>query len=69
MSDTLITNQLAHLQSGWTYSQAGTPCAYVLPIDDPSGATVIAYDTWWEALRFAVSFAHNNDCEYVGGPE
>lgn len=55
-------------QTGWTYSQAGTPVAFVMPLDDPAGATVIAFPNWWNALRFAVTFASLNGHEYVGGP-
>lgn len=64
-----LTKSIPDTQAGWTYSQAGTPCAYVMPLDDPAGATIIPFDTWWEALRFAVSFAHENWCEYRGGPD
>lgn len=56
-------------QTGWCYSQAGTPIAYVMPLDDPADATLMPFATWWEALRFAVMFAHINGAEYVGGPE
>jgi hypothetical protein len=55
-------------QTGWTYTQAGTPVAFVMPLDDPADATVIAFPNWWNALRFAVTFAHINGHEYVGGP-
>lgn len=55
-------------QTGWAYTQAGTPVAYVMPLDDPADATVIPFPTWWEALRFAVTLAHLNGHEYVGGP-
>lgn len=55
-------------QTGWCYSQAGTPCAYIMPLDDPADATVIPFDSWWQALRFAVTLASLNGHEYVGGP-
>lgn len=60
---------IPNTQTGWTYSQSGTPCAYVLPLDRPAEATMIAFDNWWNALRFAVTFASLNGCEYVGGPQ
>ena len=62
-----LTESIPDTQTGWTYSQAGTPCAYVMPLDDPADATIIPFPSWWEALRFAVSFARENHCEYVGG--
>ncbi|UVI39332.1 hypothetical protein [Qipengyuania spongiae] len=55
-------------QTGWTYSQSGTPCAYILPLDRTAEAMMIPCDSWWQALRFALSFAQNNGCEFVGGP-
>lgn len=54
-------------QSGWCYSRAGTPCAYIMDIDEPTGVMMIPLETWWEALRFALSFAETNDCEFIGG--
>jgi hypothetical protein len=59
---------LGDTQTGWTYTQDGTPVAYVMPLDDPAGATVIAFPNWWNALRFAVTLVHYNGHEYVGGP-
>lgn len=55
-------------QAGWCYSRAGTPCAYIMDLDNPAGAMMIPCETWWQALRFALSFAENNACEFVGGP-
>lgn len=56
-------------QTGWCWSQSGKPIAYVVPLDRPGEGTFIEMSSWWEAMRFALSHAHNNDCEYVGGPE
>ena len=63
------TATLCDTQTGWTYSQAGTPVAYIMPLDRPGEAMMIPQDNWWRALRFAVAFAHENDCEFVGGPD
>ena len=60
--------EIPDTQTGWTYSQAGRPIAYVMPLDRPADATMIPCDTWWQALRFALSFAEHNGCEFVGGP-
>lgn len=54
-------------QVGWCYSHARTPCAYVTDINKPEEAMMIPFDNWWDALRFAVTFAHYNGAEYVGG--
>lgn len=62
------TRTLGDTQTGWTYTQAGTPVAYVMPLNDPADATVIAFPNWWNALRFAVTFASLNGCEFMGGP-
>lgn len=55
-------------QVGWCYSQAGTPCAYVMDEGEPETAMFIPQPNWWNALRFAVTLAHYNGHEYVGGP-
>lgn len=65
----MTTLQTSARQTGWGYSDTGTPCAYILDLDEPDDATVIEYDTWWQAMRCAVIFAYNNCAEYVGGPE
>ncbi|OBX20624.1 hypothetical protein A9995_02685 [Erythrobacter sp. QSSC1-22B] len=65
----MIVGEICDTQTGWTYTQAGRPVAFVMPLDDPGGATYIQFDNWWNALRFALTFAHYNGCEYVGGPE
>lgn len=54
--------------SGWTYSQSGTPVAYILNPNDRRGAVHVPCDTWWQALRFALSFVESDACEFVGGP-
>jgi hypothetical protein len=54
--------------TGWTYTQAGRPVSFVMPLDAPGDATVIRFDNWWNALHFAVTFAHYNGREYFGGP-
>ncbi|SMQ74277.1 hypothetical protein SAMN06297468_2509 [Altererythrobacter xiamenensis] len=63
------TRTLGDIQTGWTYTQSGKPGAFIMPLDNPGDATFIVQDTWWQALRYALIFAHNNACEYVGGPE
>lgn len=63
-----MINAMAAEQSGWCYSLSGTPCAYVMPLNDPDAVMFIPCDSWWQALRFALSFAENNRCEFVGGP-
>ena len=61
----------AHVRDhvGWTYSSSGTPCAFIMPPNDPANAMMVPCDTWWQALRFAMSFAENNEGIFVGGPE
>lgn len=63
-----MINAMASEQAGWCYSSAGTPCAYVMPLDEPERACMVPCETWWQAMRFALSFSENNGCEYVGGP-
>lgn len=55
-------------ETGWAYTEAGTPVAFIQPRNRPAEAMVIPFPSWWEALRFSVTFAHYNHCEYVGGP-
>lgn len=57
-------------QVGWCYSQSGTPVVYIMALDAPSEADMLVpMDNWWNALRFAMSFAWNNpQHEFVGGP-
>lgn len=65
----MSADTLPAMRSGWTYSQAGTPCAYVMPVDRPGEASVTAFDTWWQALHYAVMYAQIYPrCRYVGGP-
>ena len=56
-------------EAGWTYSQAGTPVSFIMPPGEPNKAILIPHDTWWQALRFALHFAENNGCKFVGGPD
>ncbi|MBU1605394.1 MAG: hypothetical protein KKD08_01100, partial [Alphaproteobacteria bacterium] len=65
----LIEGTIDQFRTGWTYTHAGTPVAYVMSLDDPGNATIIPFDRWWSALRFAMVFAGQNGCEYVGGPK
>lgn len=64
----MTTCTVSDTQTGWAYTQAGTPVAFVMPLNEPREATVIAFPNWWNALRFAVTYAQLNGCEYVGGP-
>lgn len=60
---------LAPLQSGWAYTLSGKPVAYTMPPGQPGLATFTTFNTWWEALRYAVLYAHIYPaCEYIGGP-
>ena len=60
---------LPRLHSGWTYAQSGRPIAYVMPPGRPEEARYTAFATWWEALRYAVLYAHSYPaCDYIGGP-
>lgn len=54
--------------AGWTYTQAGTPVAYIMDDGDPSSARLLSFPNWWRALRFALIWAQKSDCVYVGGP-
>lgn len=54
--------------SGWTFTQSGKPVAFIMDEGDPAGAIMVPQPNWWVALRFALLFARNNDCVFVGGP-
>ena len=61
---------LPKLETGWTYTQAGTPVAYVMLAGDPGKADVTAFESWWKALHYAVLYAEIYPrARYMGGPE
>lgn len=63
------TRTKARRVTGWTYTQSGKPVAFVMEENRPDEAILIEQANWWHALRFALNFARNNACVFVGGPK
>lgn len=64
-----MTVQTFHgYDAGWTYTQDRKPVAFIMPPNEPQNAIIVPQPSWWQALRFSLTFAALNGCEYIGGP-
>lgn len=65
----MASHTLPALHSGWTYALSGKPVAYVMEPHRPETTQIVAFDSWWRALHYAVLYAEIYPrCTFIGGP-